>query len=183
MDTPKLPRVTEILHAFAQYKGVPKDVLDNAAVRGTKVHAMCACVAQKLWVPPMIDELVPYVDSFTAWHNENVKQLYMCEKRLHDKQETYTGQIDFVFQLNDGKTWLVDIKTCLAPMKSHPVQLAAYTKILADNGVIVSGAQLVYLPKTGKEPKVLTYTLDQLRELYGIFAAALKCFYYFNRKE
>ena len=183
MEALKLPRVTEILHCFAQYRGVPRDVLENAAARGTKVHGLCACVAQDLWVPPMLDELKPYVESFTRWHDSQVKRLILVEKRLHDKNETYTGQIDFVFELNDDKTWLVDIKTCQQPMKSHPVQMAAYIKMLIDNGIQVEGAQLVYLPKTGKDVKVLSYTMDELRELYGVFAAALKCYYYFNAKK
>ena len=111
MDIVKLPRVTEILHPFAQYKGVAKDVLDNAATRGTKVHGLCAIIAKGLWLPPMTEELKPYVESFEDWHKSNVKQLYICEQRFHDLAQSYTGQIDYVFELEDGKNWLVDLKT------------------------------------------------------------------------
>lgn len=180
MEALKLPRVTEILHCFAQYRGVPRDVLENAAARGTKVHGLCACVAQDLWVPPMIDELKPYVESFTRWHDSNVKRLYMVEKRMQDSNLSYTGQIDFVFRLNDDKCWLVDLKTCLKPMKTHPVQMAAYVKLLKDNDVNVDGAKLVYVPKTGKDATEIMFSLDDLRVYYDVFASALKCYQYFN---
>lgn len=182
MEKLSLPRVTEILHLFTPYNHVPSGVLENAATRGSKVHGLCGLVAKNLWLPPYADELAPYVESFTKWHDSNVKRLDMCETRLTDKNKSYTGQIDFVFLLNDGKTWLVDLKTCYAPQKSHYVQMAAYRNMLKDQGIQVEGAQLVYAQKTGKDAKVVTLTNEQLDELAEVFNAALKCYYYFKHK-
>lgn len=183
MEKLSVPRVTEVLGMFSSYNNVPPDVLENAATRGSKVHGLCALLAQDLWMPPCTEELQLYVDSFSKWHNCHVKRLYMVEKRLIDKCESYTGQIDFVFGLDDEKKWLVDLKTCYAPQKTHYVQMAAYRDMLKDNDIEVEGAKLVYAQKSGGDPKVITLSQDELNALSEVFHAALKCYEYFKRKK
>lgn len=176
-----IPRVTEILKCFTGYEYVPTQILERAATRGTKVHVLCAAIANGVWVPDsMIDETHRgYVESFRKWMNESVSQFVVVEKRYTDKEEMFSGQVDFVVKGADNKFYLVDIKTSAKPQKSHPVQMAAYTNLLAQNCIPIEGAILVYLDKDGDYPK-LNYLAD-MNEEWKVFLSALECYNYFNR--
>ncbi len=188
----KIPRVTEILRPFTSYDQVPANILERAAARGTSVHALCAGIAKGNWIPDgMIgEELIGYVKSFRQWSEAQVKNFKIVEKRYTELGDTYSGQLDFVVEGTDHKTYLVDLKTSAKPQKTYPIQMAAYSMLLRQNGIWVDGAMLVYLNKEGEFPNI--HLLHDLTEEYSVFQSALECYQYFkirkdkngtNRKE
>jgi hypothetical protein len=186
-----IPRVTEILRPYTGYDQVPKDILENAAARGTSVHALCAGIAKGNWIPDgMIgDELLGYVQSFRKWQQAQVSSFEVIEKRYTDCEDRYSGQLDFVVKCTDKKLYLVDLKTSAKPQKTYPVQMAAYNALLQQNGIKVEGAMLVYLKKDGKFPDI--DFIEDMQEEFKVFLAAVECYEYFkirkrksgNRKE
>lgn len=175
------PRVTEILKPFTSYDKVPKDVLANAARRGTAVHALCAGIAANRWVPDsMIDaEYLPYINSFNLWKNAQVKDFTVIEKRYCDEEMGFTGQLDFVVTGNDGRVYLVDLKTSAAPQKTYRVQMAAYDHLLRRDGINVDAAMIVYINKQGQFPNI--DLIDTMGEHWNAFYCALECYKYFNK--
>lgn len=175
-----IPRVTEILRPYTGYDQVPKNILENAAARGTSVHALCAGIAKGNWIPDgMIgEELLGYVQSFRKWHEAQVKSFVIIEKRYTDCDSRYSGQLDFVIQGNDGKLYLADLKTSSKPQKTYPVQMAAYNSLLKQNGTTVEGAMLVYLKKDGEFPDI--DFIENMDKEYRIFQSALECYEYFK---
>lgn len=178
-----IPRVTEILKPFTSYEQVPKDILERAAARGTSVHALCAGIAKGNWIPDgMIgDELLGYVRSFRKWHEAQVNQFIIIEKRYTDCNEQYSGQLDFVVEATDGKFYLVDLKTSARPQKTYPVQMAAYATLLKQNKIHVEGAMLVYLDKAGEFPDI--DLIGDMTKEFSVFTSALHCYRYFKMRK
>lgn len=178
-----IPRVTEILRPFTGYDQVPKDILERAAARGTSVHALCAGIAKGNWIPDgMIgDELIGYVRSFRQWHEAQVKEFVIIEKRYTDIRSEYSGQLDFVVRCNDNQLYLVDLKTSSRPQKTYPVQMAAYDNLLKQNNTRVAGAMLVYLNKDGEFPEI--DLRHDLTDDFAVFCSALHCYQYFKLRK
>ena len=177
------PRVTEILRPFNCYDHVPKDVLENAAARGTTVHGYCAAIAKGAWVPDsmMQEDYRGYVDSFRKWADAQVEEFTIVEKRYTDEIVEFSGQVDFVILGKDKKAYLADLKTCAKPQKTHAIQMAAYNYLLFEHGIEVEGAMLVYLSKTGEFPDI--EMLENMNRETKIFFSALECYNYFKRKK
>jgi len=175
-----IPRVTEILRPFTSFDQVPKDILERASARGTSVHALCAGIAKGNWIPDgMIGEdLLGYVNSFRKWQVAQVKEFTIIEKRYTDWEKRYTGQLDFVVKCTDDKYYLVDLKTSSRPQKTYPVQMAAYEALLAQNGIQIEGAMLVYLNKDGEFPDI--DLIGDMKEEFDVFLCAVKCYEYFK---
>ena len=177
------PRVTEILKPFTSYESVPQDVLTRAASRGTQVHAICAGIAKGAWIPDgMIDpEFLGYINSFKLWAEAQVSKYVIVEKRYMDDAMQYSGQMDFVIEGKDGKTYLIDIKTSAKPQKTYPIQMAAYENLLEVHGVTIHGAMLVYLSKTGEFPNI--DLLEDMSSEMTVFTSALTCWNYFHTRK
>ncbi len=178
-----IPRVTEILKPYSGLEYVPKQILDRAAARGTSVHALCAGIARGNWIPEaMIDEnLVGYVNSFRKWSEAQVDKFITIEKRFTEPDMLYSGQLDFVVLGTDGKLYLVDLKTTAKPSKTHPVQMAAYDRLLKRHGIVVEAALLVYLTNDGEFPDI--HRIDDMTKEFSVFSSALECWnYFFKRK-
>jgi hypothetical protein len=177
------PRVTEILKYFTTYDSVPKEIMAKASIRGTKVHAICAGLAKGAWIPDSMipEDLQGYVNSFKLWSDAQVTQYEIVEQRYVHKGYRFTGQLDFVITANDGKRYLVDLKTSAKPQKTYPIQMAAYKILLANVGIYIEGAMLVYLNKDGEFPEI--QLLDKMHEEMAVFMSALDCWQYFHKKK
>lgn len=181
-----LPRVTDILKPYSNFKYVEKTILMRAAERGTAVHGLCASIAKGDWVPDsLIDPaLAGYVRSFKLWHKDIIEGYHVIEKRYSNPSLGYTGQVDFVVKLKKSGNFLVDLKTSASPQKTYPVQMAAYMNLIAhcrDNGLKVQGAIIVYLDKEGEYPKV--HQMDDWKEELEVFLHALECWKFFNKRK
>lgn len=177
-----VPRVTEILNYFTSYDKVPRDILANAAVRGTCVHNLCGGIAKGNWIPDDLikPEYKPYVDSFRQWDKDKVQDYQLIEKRFIHKELQYSGQMDFLITGKDGKLYLVDLKTSASPQKTYPLQMGAYAGLLNDNDIQIEGAMIVYLSKFGDYP-VVDYLYD-LTEQWDVFKSALNCYKYLHTR-
>jgi hypothetical protein len=175
------PRVTQILAPFTSYDRVPKQTLENAAARGTSVHAYCAEIAKGIWVPSKMinEECKGYVDSFQQWVDAQVEEFLVIEKRYADEDHKFTGQIDCLIRAHNGETYLVDLKTCAKPNKTHALQVAAYEHILRKHGYATAASMIVYLKRDGEFPDI--DFREDLSEELRIFFAATECWHYFNR--
>lgn len=179
----KYPRVTEVLNPFTKYDTVPKQILDNAAHRGTQVHALCAGIARGFWLPEeMIQEQFRgYIESFNKWKQSQVKNFLVIEERYISEELGYTGQIDFVITGSDSEVYLADLKTSAKPQKTYPLQLAAYERLLKRHSISIKGAMLIYLNREGEFPNIDMY--HDLTEEKQIFTAALDCWKYFHKRK
>lgn len=175
-----LPRVTEILKPFTGYDKVPKAILENAAERGTRVHAICAGVAKSEWIPESLvaDDVKDYFESFMKWKLVYEPEFLIVEKRYEHDALKYTGQVDFVVKLEDG-IFLVDLKTG-SSKRTHDIQMAAYDALLKKNGIAVDGALLVYLDAHGAMAD--TIQVKDVTKKFCVFLSALECWNYFNRR-
>lgn len=176
----KCPRVTEILKFFNTYENIPEKTLERAADRGTSVHAICAARAENVWIPDSLidDNLKPYVESFDKWREAQVKDFLIVEKRYTHVSYRFNGQIDFVIESEKGLKYLVDIKTCYRPQKTHLLQLAAYHMLLHEQKITVDGACVVYLSRDGHFPECIMP--EDLVEETQIFLDCLNCWRYIN---
>ncbi len=176
------PRVTEILKCFTKFDQVPKDILENAAERGTRVHNLCAGIANGEWIPEAMipEELRGYVNSFKQWSEAQVTKFIVIEKRFKDDNLIFSGQLDLVILGSDNELYLVDLKTSARSYKTYPVQMGAYEHLLNIHQIKVKGAMLVYLKKDGEFPDIDFF--EDLTEERNTFFAALTCWNYFNKK-
>ncbi len=181
MDTCQdIPRVTEVLKPFTTYQNVPPNILENACVRGTTVHSLCGALAKGAWLDlGTIDEdYVGYIKSFLAWF-VHVDEVLVVEKRYSN--QIYTGQIDFICKMKDGRTALVDLKTSSKPQKTYPLQMCAYKNLLSHHNVEVDCAIIVYLDRSAKDPTL--DTIEFFEEYNSVWQAALTCWQYFHKRK
>lgn len=178
----KIPRVTEVLSTFSNFRHVPAKVLDKAAERGTAVHALCSGVAKGAWIPSeMVDEnLRGYYESFLLWKDAQVKDFRIVEKR-YSSELGYTGQIDAVIEAKDGKLYLIDYKTSERHQPTYPIQMAAYDQLLREEWARVDGAMLVYLSKAGEFPDI--HVMHEFATERDVWFSALTCWKYFNQRK
>lgn len=130
----------------------------------------------------MIDErFLGYVNSFRKWSEAQVSKFLIIEKRFAEEDMKFTGQLDFVVKGTDNELYLVDLKTSAKPQKTHPIQMAAYDRLLKRHGVVVKSAMLVYLDKDGEFPEI--QVVESMYNEFRVFESALECWNYFNKKK
>lgn len=195
------PRVSEIIgkQNAEELRSVPLDTLANACIRGQKVHDYCTAWIKNLWLTDIEPEYQPYVDAFTRWALLNVKEYHHSSIRLYDDVKRFTGEFDMIVKLNNGELALIDIKTSASKSKAWPVQLAAYSHLCKLNDFTFDVVYNIHLKKThtalyeerqGEKVlisppvvKALEIRHENLNEYWDIFASALSCYDYFDRKE
>lgn len=197
------PRVSEIIgkQNEAEMRGIPLEVLANAAIRGTAIHNHCLTLVKGLWASDVEPEHQPYVDAFINWYQNNVYQCLFAGVRLYDDIKRFTGEYDLIVVLKETKQIaLIDIKATAAESKSWPVQLAAYDHLCMVNdypeietfyNVHLKKVKPPVFEKSGEEkvlvspPKVKAVAIEHknIKPFWDIFSSALACFDYFNRRE
>lgn len=183
MERDQYPRVTELLKAFTDdyYSKINQEVVQNAALRGTRVHQFCHSYIKKLWQPDITEEEQLYVDSFSRWFNKENPEYVLAEERFYCDKYFFSGQIDYLFKgKKDNHYLLVDLKTPQAAQKSWGIQLAAYAYLANQNGFSIEEAKVVRLCKKGKNPTIHCY--DNLPELWDLFEGFLKIYNFFKYK-
>jgi len=195
------PRVSEIIgKQNGELRGISLEVLANAALRGERIHRYCTAWGRNLWIDEIEPEYQPYYDAFVAWATENVEEVLHSSVRLYDDELRFTGEFDMIVKMKISKEIvLLDIKTSATSSKAWPLQLAAYAHLCQQNGYHFESIMNVHLKKTkpavfdereGKKvlvssPQVRCCTIDHgdFIPYWEIFASALKCYDYFDRKE
>jgi len=125
----KWPSVTQALGIFSDFSKIDPDVLARAAERGTRVHGICASIAQGFFPGEVPEDLAGYVASFQKWF-ALVDEVLLVETRLQDPVFQFTGMPDLVVKLqSDERPRLIDLKTPLAKGKLWSAQIAAYESL------------------------------------------------------
>lgn len=171
-------RVTEILYPFSGMKYVKSDVLENAAVRGTKVHNACEGIARGLDPWPLDESLQGYMDSFMSWWGKG-KNVLAVEQRFFSDTYGITGQVDLILNTPQGQI-LCDLKTSQQESKSWRLQGSAYSHMAKESGYDIKGILFLRLRRDGSFPKMHFYQEDM-----GMFKKCLDVFEYFfaNKKQ
>lgn len=110
----------------AALKGVPWQARDEAAVRGTEVHALAerASHGEEVEVP---EHLEGYVQGYVDWLNAENPEVLWTERPVGNRQWQYAGTFDSIMRLR-GAVWMLDIKTSTGVYGETGCQLAAYGK-------------------------------------------------------
>ena len=168
-------RVTEILSPFSGLDKIPKDIVANAARRGTKVHEICEGIIKGLGEWDVDDETKPYVDSFKEWWQDG-KEVIEVERRFWDDELCITGQVDLILRV-DGKITIVDLKTSYKPSKTWPIQGSAYAMLAQNAGIEVTAIQFIHLKRDGSPAEVHHYEID-----FDLFKKCYDVYQYFYGK-
>jgi len=105
-------------------KSKPWEKRDEAAVRGTEVHALAERVAhgEEVEVP---EDLAPYVQGYAQWLDDNNVVPLLTEARVANRSLWYAGTTDLIATVK-GKPMLLDLKTSNAIHGNYALQCAAY---------------------------------------------------------
>lgn len=110
--------------AVAALKGVPWQKRDEAAVRGTDVHALAERVihGEEVEVP---DHLHAHVEGYVHWLDALDVKPVLVERPVASRRWFYAGTFDLVADI-DGTRWGLDLKTSSAIYGETALQVAAY---------------------------------------------------------
>lgn len=115
------PRETMV----AELKETPWRERDEAANRGTEVHAL----AEKLVKGEAVEvpaELAGYVDSYVKFLDEWQPKPVLVEATVANLRWGYAGQLDLVADLPNGERAVMDLKTSKGVYPETSIQCAAY---------------------------------------------------------
>lgn len=105
-------------------KGVPWQNRDEAALRGTDIHALAEDLAhgRQVEVPEAVADAVGgYVNWLDTWQPE----IIWTERPVANRHWWYAGKPDVVCRIA-GETWLLDWKTARAVYGDNALQVACY---------------------------------------------------------
>ena len=110
--------------AIAFLKELPWQKRDEAAIRGTDVHALAEKVVngEEVDVP---EHLAAHVQGYVDWLDTTDLVPILTERPVASRQWQYAGTFDLIARM-DGKVWLLDVKTSSDVYGSTALQLTAY---------------------------------------------------------
>jgi hypothetical protein len=123
-----IPSVSAIIRDD-RYSGIPIQVLERAAYKGTQVHKATEMIDKKKKVH-IEDEYTPYVLQYALWKLEHLKEWTDVETIVYTQD--YAGTVDRIQRKGD-EILICDIKTTSKLHEdSIALQLAAYIIAHAD---------------------------------------------------
>jgi hypothetical protein len=135
-----------------------------------------------------IDAAENAVLSFHEWERVNgIKmETEAIELQLVSESNLYGGTIDWLGRI-DSKRWLVDIKTSKALYPEHTYQVAAYHRLLIENGYGVDGVRLLRVGRTedeGFDDHIIGgNALDKAWEVFGCALGLYRAVQQFGKEE
>lgn len=179
------PSVTQVLSVYQDFSMVPEHILMMAADRGSRVHAICASLAQKLFVShrQITPDIEGYIQSFNQWL-EYVDEVVIVEKELMDPHLGFVGHPDLVVKMKGNQhLTLIDLKTPKIIGKTWRAQLAAYWHLTAffllEHKLKIKHCGSLRLKQDGGLPIFDEYT-DTRHADFTAFLSALNAWRYFN---
>lgn len=108
----------------AALKEIPWQKRDEAAVRGTDVHALAEELVhgRPVEVP---EHLAGHVEGYSRWLDTFAVEPVLTERPVASRQWWYAGTFDLIARI-DGETWGLDVKTSKAVYGETALQIAAY---------------------------------------------------------
>lgn len=173
------PSVTQVLSVYQDFSMVPEHILTMASERGSRVHAICASLAQKLFVShrQITPDIEGYIQSFNQWF-EYVDEVVLVEQELIDPTLGFIGHPDLVVKMKgDQPLTLVDLKTPKIIGKTWRAQLAAYWHLTTS--IFIKRCGSLRLKQDGGFPIFDEYT-DTRHADFAAFLSALNAWRYFN---
>lgn len=182
----KYPSVTQVLSVYQDFSVVPDHILTMASERGIRVHAICASLAQKLFVSKrqIAPDIEGYIQSFNQWFDEYVEEVVLVEKELIDPNLGFIGHPDLVVKMRgDRDLTLIDLKTPKVIGKTWSTQLAAYWHLLSifllEHKFKIKRCGSLRLKQDGGFPILDEYT-KSLHADFAAFLSALNAWRYFK---
>lgn len=163
------PSVTEICEpiSFVKLDALSKQVLSNAARRGSEVHALLSEFVMSEDVKGVLEnatsETFPYFSGFVEWWHTYKPITLFSEFAMGSATLGYCGTCDFICRI-DGKVVLVDFKTTSSIDKKYlAVQLAGYKNLCSACGINIDKTFVLHLKKDG------SYTYKEIEPDYEWF--------------
>lgn len=88
--------------------------------------------------------------AFHDWRDQHELTPFLVEGQLVSEAHGFGGTIDCWAEL-DGERQLLDFKTSRGIWLEHRIQVAAYWKLLQENGHEVKGVRILRIPRTPEE--------------------------------
>ena len=168
-----LPGISRILEPINDIDSIPKDVLENAANRGTKIHKL----AEKYDIGIITkedllkSEYQSYMEQYLQFLKDTKVEWWAIERKLMHPELRFAGRLDRIGFIN-GKTYLVDIKTASSSQDWWKVQLEAQ-RILASQIIKIDCVRSLHLNTNGKY-KLIKYKEEEEAEAREVFLGLLK---------
>ena len=146
-----IPSVSELLRFLSReiYGDINKFILDQAAERGTAVHAATQALDEQGAVE-CGDDIAGYLDGYVKFLREHKVEWQYIEKPVAHPELLYAGTIDRAGIL-DGHKAIVDIKTNSAVKKPLvKAQLNGYRKLMEQIGFCAERLFCLQLTRDGK---------------------------------
>ncbi len=105
-------------------KSIPWEARDQAAIRGTDVHALAEQVVQGVAVD-VPEHLVMHVAGYADWLDDFGVTAILTERSGANRQHWYAGRFDLIADIGPTR-WLLDAKTSKTPYGEIGLQLGAY---------------------------------------------------------
>ena len=172
-----VPCVSDLCRFLSRevYGEAPPWMLEQAADRGTKVHA--ATCQMDVFSTASIEECyAPYLQAYAAFLRDHAPQWLLTEKPLYSAADDFAGTIDR-YGIVSGLQTLIDIKTTYAVQKPLcRASLNLYRRLLEENGHPVDQQLILHLRKDGTYKLHPFSTEDQLPDaLLTIHRSLHKC--------
>ena len=172
---PGYTRVSDIAGAFAPYRDIPRDVLENAANRGKEVHQLIH--ERFLNIPDTDNKWPKYMMSWERfWQPYRNSEVLLQEKRLYYDSWMITGQIDMIAIIN-GAVTLIDWKCTAATSPHWKIQAGGYDLLAQRAGFKIDNWIFVRLDKGGGDPQVIQYDywdMEWFEKAYEFYMKFLK---------
>lgn len=169
-----LPSVTQVMRPMSLmlYEGVPLDVMQNAADRGTRAHEQISNYIRYGLIEPD-EDTQPYLDAFLEFESRYHPQFIASEYRVYHKTLMYAGTLDLAgfIEPDDGDGIdLIDIK-CTAQFHRIMLstQLAGYAEAVKSHGVKIRKRYGLQLLREGNPP----YRFQEVPDGYKLFLHCL----------
>jgi len=166
--------------AVAALKQIPWQKRDEAAIRGTDVHALAEEIihGRAVEVP---EHLVGHVEGYARWVDEFDVEPLHTEVPVGNRASWYAGKFDAIVRFGRGpwagRTALVDWKTSNAVYGETALQTAAYTRaeFLAPTDSdeqpmpAIEATGVLHITADGSLFYPLAHTPEQIDEAFGVF--------------
>lgn len=143
----------------------PSSTLEDAADRGTDVHAVAErfLKGQDVNLDAVPDDQKGFVTSFFKWWDANAGEVIATEVCVYSLDHRYAGTLDVIVKYAGNKYMVWDFKTSKDVYANHQLQSAAYLWAAQERGYIPEnasvGAGVVSLRKSGN-PKPIHVDLS-----------------------
>jgi hypothetical protein len=167
---PGYTRISDILKPFTNFNHIDKNILANAADRGTRVHDYCNAYANNIFLADIDEDCQYYVNAFIDWYDLNCVKLLYSEKRLYHDLYKITGKFDLIVKIkNTEENILIDIKTPVIESKTWPIQLGGYCMLIKESmDMDIHRCLVLKLPKSKGKAEEIEYTkIEKNKHLFN----------------